>query len=87
MIKKFYGNIKTQNEVAVENILNQVDKIGVNEVSIYGAGELFEILLPYLKDRKITMKYVIDTRAKIKPFYFLGFEVLPLEKLTLLKMI
>lgn len=83
LIKKFYGNIKTQNEVAVENILNQVDKIGANEVSIYGAGELFEILLPYLKDRKITMKYVIDTRAKIKPFYFLGFEVLPLEKVNL----
>lgn len=80
LIKKFYGNVKTQNEVAIEKILDQVDEINLTEVSIYGAGELFEMLLPYLKDRNIVIKNVIDSRAKIKPFYFLNFEVLALEK-------
>ena len=80
LIKKFYGNVKTQNEVAIEKILEQIDEINLTEVSIYGAGELFEMLLPYLKDRNIVIKNVIDSRAKIKPFNFLGFEVLTLEK-------
>jgi HAD superfamily hydrolase (TIGR01549 family) len=83
LIKKFYGNVKTQNEVAIENILNQIDEQSLKEVSIYGAGELFEMLFPYLKDRNIIIKYIIDSRAKIKPFNFLGFEVLSLENINL----
>lgn len=83
LIKKFYGNVKTQNEVAIENILNQIDELSLKEVSIYGAGELFEMLFPYLKDRNIIIKYIIDSRAKIKPFNFLGFEVLSLENINL----
>ncbi|PRN00884.1 HAD-IA family hydrolase [Aliarcobacter cryaerophilus] len=83
LIKKFYGNVKTQNEVAIENILNQIDEQSLKEVSIYGAGELFQMLFPYLKDRNIIIKYIIDSRAKIKPFNFLGFEVLSLENINL----
>lgn len=83
LIKKFYGNVKTQNEVAVENILNQIDELSLKEVSIYGAGEIFEMLFPYLKDRDINIKNVIDSRAKINTFKFLDFNVKSLENTNL----
>ncbi len=83
LIKKFYGNVKTQNEVAVENILNQIDEQNLKEISIYGAGELFEMLFPYLKDRNIFINNVIDSRAKISPFYFLDYKVVDLESANL----
>ena len=85
LIKKFYGNVKTQNEVAIENILNQIDEQSLKEVSIYGAGEIFEMLFPYLKDRDINIKNVIDSRAKINNFNFLGFTVSSLENSYLTK--
>lgn len=84
LIKSFYGNIQTQNEYAIERILNRVDEMQLKEVSIYGAGEIFGMLLPHLKERNITIKKVIDSRAKIKPFNFLGFEVLSFESSNLM---
>lgn len=83
LIKSYYNNIKTQNEMAIERILSQIDEINLKEVSIYGAGELFEMLLPYLKDRNIIIRNVIDSRAKIAYFYFLGYKVVDLESINL----
>ncbi|MCT7528318.1 HAD-IA family hydrolase [Aliarcobacter cryaerophilus] len=83
LIKKFYGNVQTQNESALENILNQIDELSLKEVSIYGAGEIFEMLFPYLKDRDINIKNVIDSRAKINTFKFLDFNVKSLENTNL----
>ena len=80
LLKSYYGITASQNQVAINNILERIDREKIKEVSIYAAGELFEMLLPHLVDRKVIIKNVYDLRAKIKPFNFLGYPVQDIDK-------
>ena len=67
--------------LAIEKIVRILDNYNdIKEVNIYGAGELFKKLSPYLDDRNIKVISIIDTRAKLSSFKFLGYEVKSLEK-------
>jgi predicted HAD superfamily hydrolase len=68
--------VKSMNAQSIEKIVQKLDyKPYIKEVYIYAAGVFFKELLPYLLKRDIKVKAVFDTRAKLKPFVFEGFEV------------
>lgn len=83
LIKRFYGISQSQNEKAIKRILTILDDSKINSVCIYAAGEFFEMLLPHLNQRGIVINKVIDSRAAIKSFMFLGYNVIDLEKANL----
>lgn len=79
-IRMYLGYPENQNEKRVNSIINKIDKYKINEVSVYGAGELFKQLLPHLIDRKVKINNIFDSRAKIEEFAFLDFNVLDFDK-------
>ena len=83
--KEYFENInktvsKGINYESIEKIMKKIELYPqITEVNIYAAGVFFRELLPFLKDKGIKVRQVFDTRAKIKPFVFEGFEVKQLE--------
>ena len=73
-------NNNSYNLIVISQILEQIDKSGKKDFMIYGAGELFKELLPFLKDRDIKIISLIDSRAKLQEFEVLNHKVISLEK-------
>jgi predicted HAD superfamily hydrolase len=63
------------NENLVKQIINRVKKSGLREFYIYGAGEIFLFLYPYLEEIGIKIAGIIDTKAEIKEFRVLEYDV------------
>lgn len=51
-----------------------------SEITIYGAGEFFEYLLPYLIKEKIIIRNVIDKKAKLGRYNVAGYDVKSLSE-------
>lgn len=76
----FYGIKENPNQKIINTLVQKIDTMKDNKIMIYGAGELFVQLLPYLKERNIDISAVIDSRADIKSFQVEGYEVISLNK-------
>lgn len=61
-------------------LLEQIDSSKEKEFMVYGAGELFKELLPFLEDRKIKIISVIDSRAELQEFEVLDYKITTLAK-------
>ena len=66
---------QSANEDIIHSLLQQIDKKNIQNLMVYGAGELFEQLLPYLNKRKICIEALIDTRAEIQEFIVQNYKV------------
>jgi len=77
----YIQNIKSMatkgiNSDSVSKILELLDNdITIQEIYVYGAGELFKELLPHLKQKNIKIKKLLDSKASIADFDFHGFRV------------
>jgi FMN phosphatase YigB (HAD superfamily) len=74
------GALANPNQQTIEILLKQLDESNIAEIMVYGAGELFKGLLPYLHQRKIRVEAVIDSRAEVKSFTAEGYEVVSLPQ-------
>lgn len=70
----------TLNSQIITQLLEKIDFSKEKEFMIYGAGELFEELLPFLEQRQIKAISLIDTRAELQEFEVLGYKVVSLLK-------
>lgn len=76
---KYYGASTNPNQEIVDSLLEKLDVYQQKQIMVYGAGELFVQLLPYLYERNIKIEAVIDSRAEIHPFMVEGFHVISLK--------
>lgn len=64
---------KSTNQHVIDHLLIQLRHSKIKNLSVYGAGEFFVQIVPYLKDLGITINYVVDSRAKTGPVEILNF--------------
>jgi len=76
----FYGTNTHPNQKVIDTLLEKLDALKPKKIMIYGAGDLFKELLPFLHVRDIHIEAVIDSRAEIQPFISEDFRVLSLEE-------
>lgn len=76
----FYGKNTNPNEDTINFLITQIDRYRNKKIMIYGAGELFNQLLPLLKERNIELEALIDSRAETVSFSVEGYQVVPLSK-------
>ena len=77
-LKNIYLSDNT-NQKYLDLLLEQIDKSKIKEVSIYGAGEFFLLLLPELLLREIRVNYLIETKPKQDRFF--GYKALSVEEI------
>ncbi|MBU1216488.1 HAD hydrolase-like protein [bacterium] len=77
---KFYGASINPNQEIIDRLLLQLDVSKQKRIMVYGAGELFVQLLPYLQERNIEIEALIDSRAEINSFEVEGHGVVSLEQ-------
>ena len=76
-------NIQSVNTSAINKILDKLDKYTqIKEVYIYGVGQFFIELVPFLKERNIKIKGLIDTKAKFLEFEVEGYKVKSFENIN-----
>lgn len=63
------------NKTAIENILKVLDEHKFDRISVYGAGEFFNLILPEILNRNIIIKNVYDTKACLKRYNIRNFTV------------
>lgn len=77
-------NTQGVNTSAINKILEKLDKYTqIKEVYIYGVGQFFIELIPFLKERNIKIKGLIDTKAKFLEFEVDGYSVKSIENINL----
>lgn len=64
----------------ISQLLEKIDKSNEKEFMVYGAGDLFKELLPFLQDRNIKIISLIDSKAEFEEFEVLGYKVTTLSK-------
>lgn len=64
----------------ITQLLEKIDKSNEKEFIVYGAGELFKEMVPFLEDREINIISVIDSRAELQEFEVLNYRVTTLAK-------
>ncbi|MBE0496348.1 MAG: hypothetical protein IBX45_08045 [Campylobacterales bacterium] len=77
---QFYASSPSPNQAAINRLLEKIDALPITSLIVYGAGEFFKELLPFLKERGIAIEAVIDSRAEIKTFEVEGYRVVSLKK-------
>lgn len=77
---QFYDFSINPNQEVIDRIINELENSKNKKIMVYGAGELFVQLLPYLKDRGIEIEALIDSRAEVKNFEIEGYKVLSLTQ-------
>lgn len=73
-------NKNSSNLQVILRLLEKIDKSNEKEFMIYGAGDLFKELLPFLQDRKIKIISLIDLKAQFQEFEVLNYKVITLRK-------
>lgn len=76
----FFGKAANPNQDTIDSLLEQLDQSGLKKVMVYGAGELFQQLLPSLKERNIQIEALIDSRAEVNSFIVEEYDVVTLSK-------
>lgn len=77
---QYHGASTNPNQEIIERLLKQLDASQQKQIMVYGAGELFIQLLPYLQERKVTIEALIDSRAEINTFEVKGYKVVALAE-------
>lgn len=63
-IPQVLGLMQNSNRHHVIKIVDQLSALGWTSVSVYGAGEFFREILPFLQSKGITISHVVDRRAE-----------------------
>lgn len=79
-IQQRYTIQENPNETNLNKLLQKIDLQNITEVSIYGTGEFFLILLPELLSRNIRINYLIETKPTKREFY--GYKILSPEEIA-----
>jgi FMN phosphatase YigB (HAD superfamily) len=75
---QYYGASTNPNQEIIDRLLFQLDISKQKQIMVYGAGELFIQLLPYLQERNIKIEALIDSRAEVNSFMTEGYNVVSL---------
>lgn len=73
-------NKNSLNIQVILQLLEKIDKSNEKEFMVYGAGDLFKELLPFLQDRNIKIISLIDSKAQLQEFEVLNYKVITLKK-------
>ncbi|WP_418179595.1 hypothetical protein ACNSOO_02935 [Aliarcobacter lanthieri] len=73
-------NKNSLNIQVVSQLLEEIDKSDEKEFMVYGAGDLFKELLPFLQDRNINIISLIDSKAYLQEFEVLNYKVITLKE-------
>ena len=73
-------NKNSLNLQVILQLLEKIDKSNEKEFMVYGAGDLFKELLPFLQDRNIKIISLIDSKAQLQEFEVLNYKVITLRK-------
>lgn len=77
---KFYTQSINPNQEIINTLISKLEIQKQKKVMVYGAGELFIQLLPYLQEINIEIEKLIDSRAEVKTFMVEGYNVVPLAE-------
>lgn len=79
-LNNFYIHSYNPNQDSIKRLLEKLDTSKEKKIMIYGAGDFFKELLPYLHKRTIIIEAVIDSRAQIKSFTANKYTVITLDE-------
>ncbi|GAA6185393.1 hypothetical protein [Aliiglaciecola sp. NS0011-25] len=80
-MQKQHGLVSMDTDNDVIELADRIKTSGWTRFSVYGAGEFFEKLYPYLDKSVIEIEKVIDRKAELVGTYeFLGYSVISLEQ-------
>ncbi|WP_414830128.1 HAD family hydrolase [Alteromonas sp. H39] len=75
------GLMENDNIASIEELMKKLLALRWTRIAVYGAGEFFIQLLPYLRQHNIDVTYLIDRKAEVSPGYSVaGIGVVTLEK-------
>lgn len=80
-LTRAYGLLENDNRFYVESLIKKLIALAWKQVCVYGAGEFFLQMLPYLKQHKIEVLHLVDRRAGGSGTYQVaGYTVITLEQ-------
>ncbi|MBU2878001.1 hypothetical protein [Aliiglaciecola lipolytica] len=80
-MQKQHGLVSMDTDNDVAELFELIVQHEWTSFSVYGAGEFFEKLLPYIKEYSLNVDLVIDRKAEISGSYeFLGYDVVSVDQ-------
>jgi hypothetical protein len=79
-IFNYHASANLANKTKIDILIDQIRKMKVKEVVIYGAGDFYRELSVYLKLMNVRVRSLIDLRAEFGDFFLDGLQVLTMEK-------
>ena len=67
-------------KMVVDGVIQKIKKKNIKSISLWGANNISEILVPYLIGKRINIRFIIDRKAEIKEYLFCGIRVVSISK-------